>query len=128
MVIRDDWQKILCDLSRDLSGMEDISITVVEDGEKLLFSTTVYSGDNYVPPSVRACLTCKPPFRVPFSHTHLNLNEEEFRIQLSASYRTEHLSPDALQDLIDDFAWMAEEWRYYLDENDRNDLIYVRRK
>ena len=38
------------------------------------------------------------------------------------------LTTAQLRQLIEEFGWIAENWRLYLDEHDKNDLVHVRVK
>ncbi|MBA3721461.1 MAG: hypothetical protein H0W88_03570 [Parachlamydiaceae bacterium] len=103
----------------------DILIRFLEDASKLSLSTIVYSGGNYIPTSVRNCLSHKS---TSFDHeikTFLSINEELFKVSLNYLGQSDRLSHLQLKELLEEFGLIAEKWRNHLDENDRNDLVYV---
>jgi hypothetical protein len=99
-----------------------IAIRVIDDTDRLLLITPVYKGKDYLPNSVRECLL--PSFRGPVSdlNAFLTLDEEAFEISLNCQ---EHISQMRLR-LLEEFSWLADEWRRILDDNDKKDLVHVR--
>lgn len=93
--------------------------------ELLSFQSKVYQGEDYIPPSVRLCLA--PSFRGPASNllTSLLLNEDTFSVSLHFSDRLPQLTHDVLLTLVEEFGWLAEEWRRVLDDHDKRDLVHV---
>lgn len=111
----------------DLNGSQ-ITVEATHGQERLSLSTSVYRGENYIPPSVRLCL--KPGYPGPASHirTTLSLDEESFIISLQHISAFQSHDSQSMVRLLEEFSWLAEEWRQILDDNDRRDLIYVRVK
>ena len=107
----------------------DILIQFEESDCKLSLKTVVYNGGNYIPSSVRHCLSLKFPFYHASMHTYLTLNEHDFLIELNyVNKSAEPFSYHHFKDLLEEFGLIAEKWRAHLDENDKNDLVYVRAK
>lgn len=90
------------------------------------FSTVIYNGDNYIPKSVRACAGQRAPFAFKEAKGVVSIDEKRCNIYLSYIGSFDHLNSRTLNPLLEQFAWVAEEWRHLLDEQDRNDLVYVR--
>ncbi len=111
----------------DLNGSQ-ITLKASQEQERLSLSTAIYRGDNYVPPSVRLCL--KPSYAGPSSYirTTLSLDEENYTICLNHMSSLKALTSQELVRLLEEFSWMAEEWRQVLNDNDRCDLVHIRVK
>lgn len=103
----------------------DIVIRILDNANKLSLSTVVYSGESYIPKSVRACLSHQLPLANRRIKTYLQLNEENFQITLYYLNRLEGFDDGVFQELLEEFASQASLWRDHLDEHDRNDLIHV---
>lgn len=131
MLIEKDIKKILSQVSGDepvhipVDGM-DITIRYMDDSSKLFLSTAVYSGGNYIPSSVRRCLSDKIFSSLTTLRTYLTVDESHFQITLNYVGVIPSLTSAELKELLEEFGLIAEKWRQYLDEHDKNDLIYVR--
>lgn len=90
--------------------------------------TEVYFGGNFIPKSVRTCITTKPPFDRDAIPTSLSIDEEHFKIFLKFHEKMENLNQRMLIDVLEEFSYLADEWKLYLDEHDKNDLVYTRVK
>lgn len=106
----------------------DISMQYVDDASKLSLSTAVYSGGNYIPPSVRRSLSQKFLVSYPSMKTYLTIDEQAYQINLNYLGETEFLDHHEFKEIVEEFSIIAEKWRSYLDEHDKNDLVYVRAK
>lgn len=133
MAVDDDLKKLIHQLvHRDLGEISlngsDIKVRVIEPEEdsKLSLRTPVYFGGNYIPKSVRRCLSEKTPFNDHFIKAYLTVDEDNFRIHLNYLGMFDSLDRKKFQDILVDFSHLAGEWRNYLDENDRQDLVHVR--
>lgn len=119
-------------LKVDFDGSE-VFIRFMDHSSKLSLITVVYNGGNYIPSSVRNCLSHKSPifqqlpnYR-PGIKTFLTVDEQHFQIRLNyLAAPGETLTYREFKELLEDFGIIAENWRLYLDENDKNDLVYVR--
>jgi hypothetical protein len=134
MLLEEDIRKILDQLNEGnliklaFDGA-DVFIRILDNSSKVSLVTSVYHGGNYIPSSVRRCLSHKAPgFPPPFVRTFLTIDEHQFRIHLNYLGHTQELTTDFLKELLEEFSRIADNWRLYLDENDKNDLIYVRVK
>lgn len=131
MVLEKDIKDLLSHLLHhevaqlDLNGSK-ITVETSHGAERLSLSTPVYYGDHYVPPSVRLCL--KPGYAGPASHirTNLSLDEENYLISLHHMSGLQAIDNWNFVRLLEEFSWIAEEWRQILDDNDRRDLVHVR--
>lgn len=131
MLVEEELQKVLHDLISNaraqifLSGA-DISISVSENYSKMTLITPVYFGGNYIPASVRAGITRRPPFeRHRNIKTFLTIDENRFAIFLHCEGTTESLNSVKFGSLLDDFCYLSEAWRTYLHDKDQNDRVYV---
>lgn len=105
-----------------------ITIQFHQHEGKFSLHTSVYFGGNYIPSSVRKCLKEKPPFDSHVIRTYLSVIEEKFEILLNYVGSLENLCGDYLRTILEDFGQLAEEWRNYLDDHDKKDIIHVRAK
>jgi hypothetical protein len=130
MVIQKELKKLFHRLSKDdfaevEMGGSNVLVRVFDQKSTLSLSTPVYFGGNFIPKSVRHCISMKAPFIHNGIKTTLSVDEENFKIYLNYLGLTDNLNGDRFNDLLEEFAWLADEWRFYLDENDKNDLIHI---
>lgn len=102
-----------------------IEVKSCANSSKLWLSTVIYDGGNYIPSSVRN--TLQSPSPVPRSPipTFVTVDESKFQLVLNYLGLLPEDGPQQFKDLLEQFAWDAEEWRYYLDDFDKRDLIRV---
>lgn len=129
MLIENDIKKLLSDLNHyhvaEISyAGSNLTLKIWEEGRKLSLSAPVYWGGNYIPPSVRACMKKRAPFDEGLIATFLTVDEERFEITLNY---VGALVPQ-LGELVEEFTFLASQWREWLDEHDKNDLVHVRVK
>lgn len=103
----------------------DIAVHVLDNNSKLSLSAEVYLGSNYIPKSVRVCIASKPPFVSDHIKTKLIVEEGNFRIILHYLGAMEDFNSKLFQDLLEEFCWLTREWRVYLDEHDKHDLVHI---
>lgn len=131
MLLDNEIQNLINELKRaEIANIQvgGISITakVFEGATKLFLSTPVYYGGNFIPKSVRHCLKLKAPFNGARIKTSLLVDEEKFQIDLNyLGFADQYHSKQRFIDLLEEFSLIAEKWRDYLDEQDRNDLVYI---
>lgn len=134
MIAAKDIQKLFHDLvlldhGQFFISEYEISVGIFDQTSKVSLSTPIYFGGNYIPKSVRVAITKTPPFEKNQTiKTSLTVDEENYRIFLSYIGATETLTTQKFQALIEDFHYLAEEWKIYLDEHDKNDLVYIHAK
>ncbi len=130
MIVEKELKKLVLDLSQknraeiDLSGFA-IIIETYESNSWVSISTTVYFGGDYIPPSVRKCVSEKPLFLRGALGADLKIFEETFQIKLSYLGQLDCVDCPKFFQALEDFRWLAEQWRDYLDEHDNNDLVYI---
>lgn len=130
MLIEKEINKLLSELSSTeqaqihLNGFA-VSVNMLDHGSRLTLATPVYYGGNYIPKSVRQSLKKKAPFDRLGIATFLEVNEDDFSISLKYKGDCDPVGCSGFVDLLEDFSWLAEKWRDYLDEQDKNDLVYV---
>lgn len=89
-------------------------------------SSVVYQGGDYIPKSVRSCAQKQESsaFQSRIAGS-LVVDEQNYRVELHYVERMDEVDDRVLQDLLEEFCWLSEEWRNLLDEHDRQDLVYV---
>jgi hypothetical protein len=133
MLIEKDIQNILNQLAGgskirlSFQGSE-INVRFLDDATKLSLITSVYKGDNYIPFSVRNCLSHQSPFSDSSIRTYLSIDEQKYQIHLHYLGHSHMLDSQELKFLLEEFNEIAEKWRIYLDEHDKHDLVHVRVK
>lgn len=134
MAIAKEFKKVFQQLMHDsvahiAVGGSDITIRIFDNATKYSLSTEVYFGGNFIPKSVRTSLEKKVSFSRDASvKTFLSVDEKNFRIYLNYLGKLERVTTDAFHLVLEEFSWVADEWRLFLDEHDKNDLVYVRVK
>jgi len=109
-----------------LSG-EIVSVRIFDNGGKILLSTTVYTGNRFIPNSVRQCVSQRLQIGEGSIRTFLKIDEKEFKIWLHFLGVTSVLDCVKFKNLLEEFNWIAEEWREILEEHGKRDLIHVPR-
>ncbi|MBA3815008.1 MAG: hypothetical protein H0X29_00495 [Parachlamydiaceae bacterium] len=130
MIIEKDLRKLLHrlineEMAQITLGGSEVDIHVYDNATKISLSSPVYFGGNFLPLSVRKCLTQSPSFEKGHIKTELKLDEQTFQVALKYIGGLEFLNKRNFVDLLEEFSWLADEWRMYLDEHDKNDLVYV---
>lgn len=116
------------DIVRLTFNQSEINMRCFEDASKLSLSTAVYSGGNYIPSSVRKGLSEKIMVSYPSIRTYLTIDEQAYQVNLNYLGETGFLDHHHLIELLEEFGYIADKWKAYLDERDRNDLVYVHAK
>jgi|688.fasta_scaffold03877_8 hypothetical protein len=116
------------DIAQIELGGSNITIRVLDRDSTFSLTTPVYFGGNFIPKSVRHCLSQKAPFAKEGLKTQLSIDENNFKIFLNYLGSLDHLNGEKFKNLLEEFCWLADEWRFYLDEHDKNDLVHVRQK
>ena len=129
--IEEDLKKLIHQLVHKDMGLihvngSNITVRVFEQDARLSLATSVYSGGNYIPKSVRTSLTGQVPFDQHRISTFLTIDEPNYQIFLNFQGMLQTVDKRKFRELLEEFSWLAEEWRLYLDEHDRHDLIHVR--
>lgn len=133
MIVEKELRKLLhqlvkTEIAQIALGQSIVTVHVFDHSTKIALSAKVYFGGNFIPNSVRACLSHKLPCEQQNMHTYLSLDEENYSISLNYVGALEHLNKRMFVDLLEEFSFLADEWRLHLDENDKRDLIHVRQK
>lgn len=130
MIIEKELRKLLHRLIKDeiaqiTLGGSEVLVHVYDNATKISLSSPVYFGGNFIPLSVRKCVTQTPSFEKGRIKTELKLDEQTCQISLKYVGGLEFLSKRNFVDLLEEFSWLADEWRLFLDEHDKNDLIHI---
>lgn len=133
MVINKDLFRLLHELAEGESGQimvnhSPVSVRLHDNHSKFSLSTPVYKGANYIPRSVRSCLTRNSPFSSSKFHTYLTLDETNLEIDLNYLGLISVTNSQSFQEILDEFSLIAHEWVIYLDKRDGDDLVRVRVK
>jgi len=120
-LVQDDVVQIPC-------GDNELTLSSFDHGSKIVLSAPVYFGGNFIPSSVRKCASQKHPFKEWSDiKTMLYIDENKFEITLRYLGDLEALNTRNFNEILEEFSVLADKWRLVLDENDRNDLVYVRK-
>lgn len=94
----------------------------------LSIKAVVYEGENYIPPSVRECIS--KSFLTPSSSLNATLSvvEETYEIVLGLSEQIYPLTEEFFLHFLQEFNWLSEEWRRILDDYGERDLLPVKVK
>ena len=130
MIVEKEFRKLVHQLVKEeiaqiVLGHSEVTVHVLDNATKISLSSTVYFGGNFIPKSVRKCIAQTPAFEKGLMKTSLVVDEENFRISFNYLGGLNHLNKRMFVDLLEEFSWLADEWRLYLDEHDKNDLIYI---
>lgn len=106
-------------------GDFDILVRVFDLASKLSLQTSVYHGGNYIPKSVRQTLTQRSISLPSEISTYLAIDESQFKVTLNYLGVLNGSNKTSIKELLEEFSTIAEKWRGYLDEQDRNDLVYI---
>ncbi len=108
-------------------GGSNITIRIFDKATQFSLSTEIYFGGNFIPKSVRnSTATKQSPFVRSNIKAFLTIDENAFKIYLGYMGRLDNMNNEAFRLLLEDFSWLADQWRIYLDKHDKNDLIHVR--
>lgn len=130
MIIEKELKKLYHELLKQdvahisLSGSY-VTIRLLDETSKLFLSTSVFHGENFIPKSVRKCISQKfvdPRARL---RTYLTVDENNFQIVLNYLGSLHSLDNQELKDLLEEFSSCADRWRDILDDHGKNDLVYV---
>lgn len=130
MLVKEEIQQLLHQLRRGntVSIPFDDSIVIARfarDSSELSLSALIYNGNNYIPPSVRDCLSQKVSFLPPSMQTFFSVEEGSFQVTLHYLEEAEGITQEELQELVEEFGLIAEKWRLYLEDREKSDLVYV---
>jgi hypothetical protein len=60
--------------------------------------------------------------------TFFTVDEQNYQVKINYLGHAHQLNQHSFKETLEDFGSMAEKWRLYLDDHDKNDLVYVRVK
>lgn len=131
MIIEKEFRRLVHQLVKEevaqiSLGNSIVTVHVLDNARKLSLSSLVYFGGNFIPKSVRTGILLTPAFEKGHIKTYMTVDEEHFSVTLNYLGGLEHLNKRMFVDLIEEFSWLADEWRLNLDERDKNDLVHVR--
>ena len=130
MVIEQEVKRLFQNLTTKSSsyitiGESQIYVSISDFGSVITLSTSVFEGGNYIPGSVRACIKKQPPFYSKMIATELLVSEEKFQITLHYKGPAQRIDRAMLKNILEEFAYLSDEWRLLLDEQDRNDHVHI---
>lgn len=109
-------------------GDLNILVRFLNDHSKIAMSTPVFNGGNYIPQSVRGCLSHKSPTPHPAIRSYLTVDETNFQVKLNYLGHADYLNQEELSLLVEEFGVIAEQWREYLEQHGKNDLVHINLK
>jgi hypothetical protein len=127
MISDDQLTSIIQELAKNnfafaaIEGM-NVRLSFWHDGQTLHLATSVYHGENYIPPSVRKALgqNCIEPSHL--FKASLSVDEENFLIFLETECSWEESS---VKETLYEFTWIADEWKRWLNEKGKEDLLPI---
>jgi hypothetical protein len=131
MLIEKDLQKIFSQLAVVDSvnipyDGSQIMVQLLDQSSAFSLTTLIYEGSNYIPLSVRSSLSQKSPFSHPSSLlTSFSVDEQHYQVKLQYYGQRRQLTASNFKNILEEFGSVAEEWRLYLDDQDKNDLVHV---
>ncbi len=130
MVVQQEVQKLLHSLviresSMITIGSSEILVRLINKGDKVLLTTPVYYGGNYIPQKVREAATERRLIQSELISAELVINQDKFEIYLEYSEDAKNLDIDRFKEDLEEFAWLADEWRLILDQEDYNDRLHI---
>ncbi len=133
MIAQKELNKLFYQLMKTLTAQIELAGSLIviqfhQNEGKFSLHTSVYVGENYIPNSVRKCLTQTPPFATSAIRAYLSINEVNFEIILNYVGSLENICGDNLRIILEEFGILAEAWRKHLDDHDKKDRVHVRVK
>lgn len=102
-----------------------ITLKIENDGKDIRLSAPVYVGENYIPLGVREAIDKKVPFDEKIIQTALTVDEPRFAIFLEYRGDAHAIKPEVFGALMDEFGYLVDHWKEWLDERDKKDLVHV---
>lgn len=106
-------------------GGAEVDVRISDHNHQITLTASVYEGGNFIPLSVRKCVKGKIPFGGQWIPTKLIINEAEYQVLLTYNGIVSEIDLQSFKDTLEEFSWQADEWRLYLEEHGRHDLVYV---
>lgn len=130
MIVKDKLKRLYEELAKsevshiELAGSV-ITVRIYDRFSKLTLSAQVYHGNNFIPKSVRDCISNVAPFTSEEIKTYTTLDEGHSEIFLNYIGTMDSMSRQQFVSVLEEFGYLADKWRWYLDDHDKKDLIYV---
>jgi hypothetical protein len=106
-----------------IEGMS-MRLSLWNDGQIIHLSTPVYHGENYIPPSVKDAI--KQPFAISSERFEASFKLDETTCFISLeSLGTWAETAEDLKLMLYEFASFAEEWKNWLNEKGKGDLLPI---
>ena len=106
-----------------------ITIQAFDNSTKFSLSIPIYVGENYIPQSVRAGVKKILSFQKnQILKTTMTIDEESYCVFLRYVGSTENFNSSQFVYIVEEFNSLADKWRIYLDDRDKNDLVYIHAK
>lgn len=106
----------------------DVTVKAIDHASKISLSTQVYTGASYIPKSVRNSVAGNTPLLKANIPTFLSIDEQNFSISLNFLGNLEGINAATFRFIVEEFSFLADEWRHYLDDLDNNDRVYIYQK
>jgi hypothetical protein len=113
------------DVAKIHLGDSDILLQLFDHDSKMLLTSCVYNGGNFIPKSVRKAAAGNVPFGRGSIQSNIEIDENKSQITLSTFFQVVELDNIQFESSLREFGFQADEWRLLLDERDRNDLLPI---
>jgi hypothetical protein len=102
-----------------------VTLKILHHGKHVHLSAPVYWGGNFIPLGVRDAIKKRPPFDERVIETFLTTDEEGFEVVLHYEGDAKSAQPEVFGALMDEFGFLVDHWKEWLDDKDKKDLIPV---
>ncbi len=104
---------------------EHLRIRLSNDMKQLKLSTVIFRGDNFIPLSIRRALRAKTIFNISLISTTFSIDEGNHEISLNFSQDLDKSGLENFEEWLEDYFWIAREWRFLLDKYGKEDLVFA---
>src|SRR4051812_31090376 len=116
MIVEKELRKLIHQLVKEeiahiSLGNSTVKVRVFDNATKIALASGVYVGGGFIPKSVRSSLNVNPLFQNQHIKTSFSVDEENFCIHLNYVGALDHLNKRMFVDLLEEFSWLADEWR-----------------
>lgn len=133
MIVEHELKRLYNELAKtEVSNIHlagaNVTVRMFDQYSKVALSAQVYHGSNFIPKSVRECLSQSHPFGWQDIKTFLTLDENAYQINLNYVGTMDTMSRQKFIAVLEEFSLLADKWQSHLDDHDKRDLIHVRVK
>ena len=130
MLNQEEMEQVMFKLMTDLQVEMNINglailLKLSDDMQQLELTTPVFYGGNYIPQSIRRGIQAEALFHPSTIKPTLFVDEVQFQVMLTYAGNVEEEGFKALKEVLDEFVWIAKEWRFVLERHGKEDLQFI---